>query len=195
MTTEELIIKSAVKLFSQKGYAATSIRDIAAETELTSSTLYYYVKGKDQLLILIMEKYLKMLLAETESMELESKSPDEALASLIGLHVRTHGTEQLPALVVDTEYRSMVGEDREVVKGLRNEYEEKWLRVLERGVEEEVFNIPDVKVTAYALIQMCTGVAHWYVEGKRFSIEDVINQYMELGLQMVGAKAVNLNKI
>lgn len=191
MTTEDLIIKAALKLFSQKGYAATSIRDIAAETELTSSTLYYYVRGKDQLLILIMEKYLKRLLDETEEMQLESKNPTEALASLLALHVRTHGEEQLPALVVDTEYRSMVGEDREIIRGMRKEYEKKWQRVLERGVSEGVFHIKDAKVTVYALIQMCTGVAHWYAEGKRFSIKEVIDQYVELGLQMVGVQPDN----
>ena len=43
--TRELIIQTALKLFSQKGFEAVSVRDIAAELELTASALYVHFKS------------------------------------------------------------------------------------------------------------------------------------------------------
>lgn len=184
-STENLIIHAALKLFSSKGYAATSIRDLAKETKLTSSTLYYYVKSKKDLLVLIMEKYLKMLIAEAKKELNEFQKPHEQLETLIRVHVINHGMQQLPALVVDTEYRSLEGEDRENVRALRREYEKMWQNVLQAGLEAGLFQFKDVKITSYALLEMCTGVAHWFRENKRYSIEEIADQFVQLGFQMV----------
>ncbi len=54
--TRELIIQTALKLFSQKGFEAVSVRDIAAELELTASALYVHFKSKQDILEAILRK-------------------------------------------------------------------------------------------------------------------------------------------
>ncbi|MFP3390367.1 TetR/AcrR family transcriptional regulator [Brevibacillus sp. SIMBA_040] len=187
--TEDIIIKVALRQFSKKGYAATSIRDIASETNLTSSALYYYVESKKHLLLRIIEKGLKKLIMDAKEGVTKFSDPKDQLKELIRVHVINHGKEQLAALVIDTEYRSLDGDDRQQIRVLRREYEEIWQEVLRQGKKEGVFNCQDVKLTSFALLEMCTGVAHWYIEGGRFTIEEIANQFKELGFQMVKSES------
>lgn len=187
--TEDIIIKVALRLFSKKGYAATSIRDIASETNLTSSALYYYVESKKHLLLQIIEKGLNKLIMDAKEGVIKFSDPKDQLKELIRVHVINHGKEQLAALVIDTEYRSLDGDDRQQIRVLRKEYEEIWQEVLRQGQKEGVFNCQDVKLTSFALLEMCTGVAHWYIEGGRFTIEEIANQFKELGFQMVKSES------
>lgn len=184
--TEQAIINAALKLFSEKGYEATSIRDIADEAEIKSATLYYYVKNKKELLVDIMDNYLNQLKAVVlENIDSVEKSEDQ-VKQLIKIHVENHGREKLAALVVDNEYRSLEGEDREKVRQLRKAYENLWIEILEKGKSEGKFHFEDSKITSFALIGLCTGVAHWYKEGGRYTLDEVAEQYADYGLKMIG---------
>ena len=186
-SVEETIINSAIKLFSEKGYAATSIRDIAKSVNMTSASLYHYMNTKKDLLNLIMKSYLSRLFSGAESAltELNEVTADKKLETLIRFHVQSHGKEKLAALVVDTEYRSLEGKSKEEIKKLRNNYEKLWTVVLEEGQKNGDFYFSDIKITSFALISLCTGVAHWYRDNGRLSLEEIANQYSKLGLQMV----------
>lgn len=185
--TEKAIIEAALKLFSEKGFAATSIRDISNAANLTSASLYYYVDNKKDLLNRIMKTYLHKQIVSAEEVIAKCNEDDyeRKIAELIKIHVRHHGNEQLAALVVDTEYRSLEGEDRKEVQSLRKRYESIWIDNLEKGESKKIFHFSDSKITAFALIGLCTGVAHWYRKDHRYSIDEIANQYIQLGLNMI----------
>ncbi len=187
-SSEDKIIEAAVRLFSDKGFAATSIRDIANEAGMASSALYYYVQNKNTLLVLIMGKYLKQFISMAKEKIAKQKSPSDQLKEMVRMHVVLHGEEQLVARVVDTEYRSLEGEDRTKISKLRREYEQLLQGILQEGLDKGLFDIKDVKVTSYALLEMCTGVVHWFLPDKKYSIEEVGDQFSELALQMVRLK-------
>lgn len=188
VSSEDKIIAAAIHHFSKKGYAATSIRDIANEANLASSALYYYVNNKQKLLVLIMEKYLKELISLAYDRVNAHNSPKNKLQELVHLHVELHGREQLVALVVDTEYRSLESEGRETIRKLRKEYEVFWQRILSDGVEQGIFQIQNVKMVSYALLAMCTGVVHWFSPDKDQTITEVGNHYAEMALGLVRAQ-------
>lgn len=184
---EQTIIDAAIKLFSEKGYAATSIRDISKEVDMKSASLYHYIESKNDLLDLIMTRYLKELIngAKQTLNNLSDDRPEIALRNLIKFHVESHGKEKLAALVVDTEYRSLGGASKEEIRQLRKDYENLWQDILEKGRKKGVFQFSDIKITSFALIGLCTGVAHWYQDGGRLDLNEIAEQYATLGLNMV----------
>lgn len=184
---EQAIIDAAIILFSEKGYAATSIRDIARAVDMTSASLYYYMNNKKDLLELIMERYLTKLIVTAEDTLNSSPSndPETQLRNLIKHHVQSHGKHKLAALVVDSEYRSLEGTAKEKIKALRKTYEQMWYEILARGKNAGVFHIDDLKITSFALIGLCTGVAHWFREDGERTIEEIAEQYADIGLKMV----------
>lgn len=186
---EQTIIDAAIRLFSEKGYAATSIRDIAKSVDMTSASLYYYMDNKKDLLDLIMKRYLTKLITQAEQVlqDASNFTMKEQLQQLIKHHVKSHGKEKLAALVVDTEYRSLEGDSKARIKKLRKTYENFWLDILEKGKQAGDFHFEDIKVTSYALISLCTGVAHWYREDGALTITEIADQYAEMGFKMVKA--------
>lgn len=184
---EKNILTGAIKLFAEKGYVATSVRDIADEVDIKPASLYHYMSGKKDLLKRIMDIYLGQLNENAKSTleKNQDSTESEKLVSLINNHILNHTEERLGALVVDTEYRSLEGTNKDEVRKLRAEYENLWIEVLTQGKEKGEFYFKDPKITAYALISLCTGVIHWFREGKTYDISEISEQYAELGLKMI----------
>jgi len=186
-SVEAKILNAAINLFSEKGYSATSIRDIANEVDLTSATLYHYMKNKKELLDLVMERYLNHLISGAEKVlqHIGNASAEEKLGELIKYHVKTHGNERLPALVVDTEYRSLEGESKQKIKAQRNKYEQIWKDILDEGKRQGQFHFQDLHITSFAIISLCTGVAHWYRSDGRLGLDEIAEQYAIYGQKIV----------
>lgn len=186
--TEKRIHEAALVLFSKKGFAATSIRDIADEVQINSASIYYYIQSKDELLFKVMDRYMDELLQPMMKALQKIQEPVESLTQMIQHHVEKHSEQRLAALVVDHEFYSLNGTDFATIREKRKQYEALWEKVLKQGKEQGVFEVEDVKITAYALIGLCTGVAQWFQTDGRLTIQDVTRMYINLGLNMVRGK-------
>ena len=88
-TTRDRIVQAATELFWRKGYGSTSIADILATAKVNSGSLYYFFKGKQELLVAVLENYRDgigpMLLEPSWG---EMKDPIEKVFALLGTYRR-----------------------------------------------------------------------------------------------------------
>jgi len=188
-TTADKIIQVSLKLFASKGFEATSIRDIAMAAEVTSSTLYYYIKNKEDFLLSIMKKGLHPLINNAKDILSHYENPEQRITALVQMHVMAHGVNRLSALVIDTEFRALHGENKVLIKNLRKEYEHIWTSVIKEGKEEGTFLFDeDIKLTTFALLEMCTGVVHWYSPSGSLSLVEISENFANVALRLLGAK-------
>jgi AcrR family transcriptional regulator len=180
--TRPRLLAAAVRLFAQKGFAATGIRELAAEAGITGAALYHYVGTKDDLLVEIMRSTTEPLFEAAEAAVAEYEAPEAQLASVVELHVWMHGARPLATLVADTELRALAGERRTEIVALRDRYQALWRQVLEGGVSAGRFDVADVPVTTIALIELCTGVAHWYRPSGRMQLVELCATHADLAL-------------
>lgn len=194
ISTQERIMQAALKLFAQKGFEATSIRDIAQEADVNSSTLYYYMSNKEEFLLSIMKNGLEQGVRASEKIFSSMKLPEERLAALISMHVMIHGLNQLITIVTDTEFRALHGNNKELIRSLRRKYESFWREAVREGVEEGVFTgVKNPKLAAFALLEMCTGVAHWYSSEGQLTLEQIRDEFVNMALNLLGAKREGRN--
>lgn len=186
--THERLRAGAVELFAQRGFAATGIRDIARATGLTSAAMYNYVGTKDELLAEIMRRTIEPLRDAARTSIDPRSHPAERLGNLVALHVWWHGERRLDTLVTDTELRSLTGELRAGVVRLRDDYEALWRRVLADGVQQGAFGLGQPDLAASALIEMCTGVAHWFRRDGALPLADVCTLHVDWALGLVRAR-------
>jgi len=86
--TKDSIIKEAEKIFSEKGYSGTSIRDIAEASDISTSVLYYYFRDKKEIYTQILEQnFLELRKAITQTM-LYGESKGDILKTFIAAHMR-----------------------------------------------------------------------------------------------------------
>src|SRR5688572_16843626 len=88
VTREMRVRAAALRLFRDKGYHATSMRDIAVEVGMNKGSLYSYIRSKEDLLIPLFEHAMGLLTAEIESITANAAlSPTERLTRAIHAHV------------------------------------------------------------------------------------------------------------
>ena len=181
------LAQAAVRLFATKGFAATGIRDLARELEMTTAALYHHVAGKEQLLVNIMtsclDEYLRLAHRAVDS----STDPLVQLCRLVHSHVAGECTNPLTSLVTDREVRSLTGEDLTVVMDRRDRFETLYRDVLTAGDDQGHFRLIDPTVTRLGLIEMCNSVAHWYRPGGGRSMADLQDTHALLARRLVGA--------
>lgn len=178
---------ASVRLFAQRGFSGTGIRDIAAEAGVTSAALYHWVGTKEQLLLEIMGEVLDELIAAADGILAAVDRPEARLAALVERHVWFHAVHQLATIVTDTELRALSGDARASVIARRDRYERAWRGVVAEGAAEGVFRVDDPRIATTALLQMCTGVAHWYQPTGPLTLTRLCRIHAGLALAMVRA--------
>ena len=185
-TTGPLVREAALRLIARHGYAAVSMRQIAAEVGVQAGALYLYTPDKQSLLFDLMRGHMEDLLAAWASEKGGATSLDR-LEIFCRFHIRYHLERPDLVFIAYMELRNLEPENFAVIEGMRRQYEHELEDILREGNRDGTFRLPDAKVTRMALIAMLTGVNTWYREGGRLSRERVERIYWNLVRRAVGA--------
>jgi AcrR family transcriptional regulator len=185
--TEGRIRDVALRLFAQKGFQATGIREIAAEAGLVVSALYYYMGTKEELLLDIIRDATQSLLDAALRIGATGDPPEQKLISLVLLHVWFHGEHALAAQVSHTEIRSLSGEARQQMLDLRDRYDTVWREVVTQGIDSGSFQVQNARLATLALIEMCNGISHWYRPRGELTLAQICYMHADWALALVRA--------
>jgi AcrR family transcriptional regulator len=185
-STSERVQDAALRLFAERGYHGTGIRQLAGAAGLSSASLYHYMGTKEELLLAIMRSSLTELLDAAEAIPV-GPDPREQLVALVQLHVRTHASAPERTRVVDDEVNALSTAARAEVVALRDRYEARWQAVLDDGVARGDFRVGSAAVVRRALLEMCSGVARWWTPAGDLDLDALAGEYADLSLRLVGA--------
>ncbi|WP_435159585.1 TetR/AcrR family transcriptional regulator [Amycolatopsis sacchari] len=187
LNTEQRVRRAAVRLFAEKGFHGTGIRDLAQAAGISSASLYHYMGTKEDLLVTIMRECLDRLLLGARRAVEGVADPRERLASLVALHVLAHARQPAETRVVDNEVPALSAAARRRVVALRDEYEQLWTDVIGEGLRHRAFAVAEPAVTRLALLEMCSGVARWYSPRGPLDLDRLASHYACLALRMLGS--------
>ncbi|APR77422.1 Transcriptional regulator, TetR family protein [Minicystis rosea] len=177
---------AALTLFAERGYHGTSMRDIAAAVQLQAPSLYNHVSAKQEILRDVMVDTMNALMKTVRSALEGADDPVQQLRRAAEAHVRYHARHPREVRVGNHEIAALEEPHRSAVTRLRREYSRMFVRLIERGVEEGVFEIRSPRLGAYAILQMGIGVSMWYRPGGELSEDDIVFQYGDIALGVVG---------
>lgn len=180
------IREAALRLFAEHGYAAVSMRQIAAEVGVQAGALYNYTADKQSLLAGLMRSHLEDLLAARATQD-DGPDPVARLDGFTRFHVRYHLERPDAVFIAYMELRNLTPENFAEIEALRHAYEDELQGILQDGVAAGVFEVPDPKVVTLAVIAMLTGVTTWYRESGRLSRDEVAGIYCGMVRKLVGA--------
>ncbi|WP_406491818.1 TetR/AcrR family transcriptional regulator [Streptomyces sp. NBC_01604] len=182
------LLVAAVEAFAERGYHATTTRDIAGRAGMSPAALYIHYKTKEELLHRISrighEKAVEILRVAAGG----KGSAAERLADAVSSFVRWHAGGRTTARVVQYELDSLGPDARAEILALRRQCDAAVRGIIEDGVAAGEFDVLDVQGTTLAVLSLCVDVARWFsVNGPR-TPEEVGALYADLVLRMVGAK-------
>ncbi len=184
--TGPLVRQAAQRLFAQHGYAAVSMRQIAAEVGVQAGALYLYTPDKQTLLFDLMKTHLEELLTAWAA-EPNGGGPQDRLEIFARFHIRFHLDRPDEVFIAYMELRSLEPENFAVIERLRHDYERELESILSDGHAIQSFRVPDIKLATMAIIAMLTGVNTWYREGGRLSRDRVERIYCNMVRRAAGA--------
>ncbi|MEP2577356.1 MAG: TetR/AcrR family transcriptional regulator, partial [Roseibium sp.] len=176
---------AALRLFARGGYAAVSMRAIAAEVGVQAGALYNYTPDKQSLLFDLMQAHMTDLLAETPSDA--DRSAMQQLQDFVAFHIRFHADRPDEVFIAYMELRNLTEENFAVIERPRRDYEDRLETILRAGVASGDFSVADTKIVTLAIIAMLTGVNTWYRAGGRLSLDEVVAQYWDMVRKAVTA--------
>ncbi|MFE0641445.1 TetR/AcrR family transcriptional regulator [Streptomyces sp. NPDC058877] len=182
------LLVAAVEAFAERGYHATTTRDIAGRAGMSPAALYIHYKTKEELLHRISrighDKALEILRAAADG----DGTAAERLADAVRSFVRWHAERHTTARVVQYELDALGPEHRAEIVELRRESDAAIRRIINEGVAAGEFVVPDVPGTTVAVLSLCIDVARWFNAQGRRTPDEVGALYADLVLRMVGAQ-------
>lgn len=186
----------AVEAFAERGFHATTTRDIAGRAGMSPAALYIHYKTKEELLFQISqlghERSVAILEEATEGGSERGTEGEtlhaERLARAVRAFVRWHAEHHTTARVVQYELAALGEEHYARIVSLRRRSEEILRGVLEDGVAAGEFEIADIRGTTLAVMSLCIDVARWFSPEGRRTPDEIGALYADLVLRMAGAR-------
>jgi len=185
MDRRSQILQMAGHLFSQRGYHATSIRDLAKALNLQGGSLYAHIASKEELLLEVVRQAAARFQEVLEG--LPEAGPRERLVALVKGHLRVIAEELPRATVFFHEWKHLSPPLLKEAKALRDRYEEGVQRVIAEGVEKGVFQVDNPRLATLFLLSALNWTYQWYRPEGPMSLEEFSEAYAGMALKVLGA--------
>ncbi len=185
MDRREEILHMAGKLFSQRGYHATSMRELAKHLNLQGGSLYTHISSKEELLLEVVRQAAERFQKVLES--LPQGGPVERMRALVKGHLRVIAEELPRATVFFHEWKHLSPPLLEEAKALRRRYEEGVQALVEEGARAGVFRVENVRLATLFVLSALNWTYQWYRPDGPLSLEELSEAYAKLVLRALGA--------
>ena len=173
------ILRTAARLFQQRGYDATSMNDVAAALKLSKGGLYHHFQSKDEILFHIMSHAMDITEEKVINAVRGISDPEERLRTLIRLHLHVVLSER------DREITVMLHENHPLPPPLRkriNARKKEYIHFMERLIAEvqrirQSKGAVSPRAAAFALLGMINWIYQWYKPEGTLAGEDLVQQY------------------
>lgn len=176
---------AASTLFRERGYAATSVRDIAQALNLQGGSLYAHVASKEDVLWSIVNRAAERFNAEVAPLAATSAPAPLRLREMIRAHIAIVTSSQKDAAVFLHEWRFLSPERRNLMAARRDAYEGLFRQTIADGVAADEFAATDPRMTAMAILSALNGIATWYRDGGSLSADEIAESFADLFLKAI----------
>ncbi|MDZ4667193.1 MAG: TetR/AcrR family transcriptional regulator [bacterium] len=165
--SRDLIISAAAKLFKERGYASSSMRDIANSLNIEAASLYHHIKSKEEILDIICFDMAKKFLAAIAEVNDIYFNAEEKLRKAILHHVEIITEDIDKSAVFLREWRSLPENPLADFIQLRSHYETEFTHIIENGIQEDIFDAVDKKFAVLSILSSVNWINEWYhLDGK-----------------------------
>lgn len=188
MNRRQIILRRAAELFAQKGVAQTSMEDIAAAAGIKREGIYYYFKGRSDILLQIILPSSRALLTNLGRLINSNMDCPEKLRAAIETHLDAFNPSYIEMSLALREHHFDEQDDFTELKAIWSDYDELWCQLIRQGQDSGDFKRDlDAKMVAFGLLGMCNWVARWYDPDREATIAQITETFAELASSGVTA--------
>jgi len=183
-----VLLAKAAHLFGERGYERTTVRDIGRAVGILPGSIFHHFRSKDEILLTVMRESIVLNLTRMRAALERAETLDDRLRTLIGWELyATNGEETGEAwTVLVHEWRSLSADGQKEILGLRDEYEQLWLKVLEEARAAGMFDI-DPFILRRLLAGALNWTSHWYRHGRGLTLDELGEEVLRLLKHQTGS--------
>ncbi len=177
------LLRVCARLFREKGFDGTTIRDISSAAGMHSGSPFYHFPSKQAMLLAVMEEGLAEGLRRSEAVLAAPLPPAQKFRRLVRAHLGTileHGNDFIPVLLYD--WRSLTPANRRRVIALKDRYDALWQRMLDELAGRGLI-AGDPQVARLFVLGAINWSAQWYRSRGRMSLDEIAAQAVRLLLK------------
>jgi TetR/AcrR family transcriptional regulator, cholesterol catabolism regulator len=179
----EFILRNAARIFAEKSYHSTTMRDISRATNVSLAGLYHYCKSKEELLFLIQDNCFGRVLERLEERLREVADPLSKLRIFIDNHLSFFAANMAEMKVLSHEAESLAGDLHTHVSTKKDKYTKLARRIL-KEIQQQQTDSPqiDLTVATYALFGMMNWIYNWYDPHGKLKVSELVDNVTRLFL-------------
>jgi AcrR family transcriptional regulator len=193
--SHERILKAAAKLFRLKGFAATTVREIAQAADMLPGSLHYRYASKEEILIALMERGIEQATAAVRSALGSSNDAVEKARLALRAHMRMVLSGDDAVYVLLNEWRTLTGNALRSVIHLRDRYEAIWAKILSEieasGNLQPTVDLKLVRLLGFGAVNSAT---QWFRNDGNQTPEEIADAFwafMAFGVLKAGVNHLN----
>ncbi len=179
-TKKQIILEAAARLFRDKGYSATSMRDLADAVQLKASSLYNHIASKEEILQTICFDNAHRFLEGMKEIEQQPGSAIQKIEALIRLHIRIAREDITSVTAFNDEWRHLSEPHLGNFKSLRKSYENRFKAIIESGIQSGELKPLHAAVVLYTLFSSVRWLYDWFRPNQSLSAEIIENEIVTL---------------
>ncbi len=196
MTTQprsrEDVVRAAGRLFAERGFHGTSMRDLGSELGLLGSSLYSHVAGKSELLVEVVRRGATLFQSLADEVVSMDAAAVEQLRRLVRGHIAIVVDNVDEARTILNEARFLPPDERTPIVEMRDRYEHAVRTVIERGVSRGEFDRSvDPALAAKHVLSLLNALERWYRPNGELSTDAITDDVFRFALGGLGATTSN----
>jgi AcrR family transcriptional regulator len=186
-TRKDVIIAKAAKLFREKGFSATSMRDLAEHVGVEAASLYNHISSKAEILQEICFKTANNFMSHIEEVDANpNKTAIEKIQEILRFHIKQMLDNYEEVYVSDREWKHLTDPYLSNMQSQRRAYRQRIALVIEEGIRKGEIKPIDAPTAVLIMLHAVSGIESWHRSKKKISgevLEDNMVQILVDGLR------------
>jgi AcrR family transcriptional regulator len=175
----EAVLRTAARIFSERGYHGTSLELVAEELEITRPTVYYYFKNKDEILFECVRIALEMIEQAAQDVIERGGSAPEQLIAVMKQYAEVM-MQEFGNCLVRVGDTPLPAESRVKLRRLQSNIDRKLRGLIEQGIRQKAFAPCDSKLAAFAMAGALNSISRWYRPDGELTPQQIADQFVSL---------------
>jgi TetR/AcrR family transcriptional regulator, cholesterol catabolism regulator len=170
-TRKDVIISKAARLFREKGYSASSMRDLAEEVGVEAASLYNHISSKSEILQEICFKVANKFMSHIEAIDNSEMDSIAKIEAILRFHVQQMVHHYEEVYVSDREWKHLIDPYLSNYQNQRRTYRQRMAQIIEDGIRKGEVKTIDAPTAVLIMLHAVSGIESWHRSKKKISGE------------------------
>ena len=175
-----LILKKAAAMFREKGFAATSMRDLAESVGIEAASLYNHIRSKNEILEAICFDVANIFFTNMETIESSGKNSIGKIEDLLRFHIRQMVENYEEVYVSDREWKHLEEPYLSNFQSQRRNYRKKFAAIINEGIDKNEIRKIDAPTAVLIILHAISGIESWHRSKAKISAEELEENMLKI---------------